>query len=121
MVKGTCDSQKTGQAFNIRRHNRRASGQRLRRLLHAYGVTPIGIAEFLGVSPGCVTNWFVRGIPRQRMNTIAQLLSVNVDWLSTGHGFDQCIGLVRKPVDDEQESCSIHDALQFETKQPASS
>lgn len=92
MVRGICVSRKAGQALSIRRHDRRASGQRLRTLLHEYGVTPGDIAEFLGVSSACINNWFVRGIPRQRMNTIAYLLSVSVDWLSAGSGSDQCIG-----------------------------
>lgn len=43
-------------------------------------------ALFLRVSPQNMTNWFARGLPRQRLPEIAQLLSVNESWLARGEG-----------------------------------
>ena len=111
MFKEITDARKVKLPSIVQRGSRRASGQSLRRLLSDYGITPTGIAEFLGVSPACVNNWFVRGIPQQRTETIARLLSVNADWLSTGKGFDQRISLLRKPVDRRQKRCSIRGPL----------
>lgn len=65
---------------------RRACGQRLRNLLEEYGISPSGFAKVLGISPQCLTNWSTRGIPRQRVEPLARLLSVSEAWLVTGEG-----------------------------------
>ena len=65
---------------------RRACGQRLRNLLEEYDISPSGFAKVLGISPQCLTNWSTRGIPRQRVEPLARLLSVSEVWLVTGVG-----------------------------------
>ncbi|MBC3376614.1 hypothetical protein HU762_21965 [Pseudomonas sp. SWRI92] len=65
---------------------RQASGQRLRNLLEEYDIAPSAFAEVLRVSPQCLTNWSVRGVPRLWMAQLARLLSVSEVWLVTGEG-----------------------------------
>lgn len=62
----------------------RQSGERLRTLLHECSISPMAFSEFLNVSPQCLNNWFMRGIPKRRIAEIAGLLSVNDVWLATG-------------------------------------
>ncbi|WP_371134778.1 helix-turn-helix transcriptional regulator [Pseudomonas sp. Q11] len=65
---------------------RRTCGQRLRNLLEEYGISHSTFAEVLGISPQCLTNWRVRGVPRLRVEHLARLLSVSEVWLATGVG-----------------------------------
>ncbi|MCF4996385.1 hypothetical protein GIW70_25290 [Pseudomonas syringae] len=74
------------QSLSTLRRHRRASGKRLRLLLREYGISPTGFAEFLVVTPACITNWFVRGVPRHRLGEFSRLLSVNERWLAIGEG-----------------------------------
>lgn len=60
------------------------SGQRLRALLKECRIGPSAFAEFLGVSPQCLTNWFMRGVPRARLGKLARLLTVDEHWLEEG-------------------------------------
>jgi len=69
---------------------RRTCGQRLRSLLEEYDISPSGFAKVLGTSPQCLTNWSTRGIPRQRVEPLARLLSVSEAWLVTGEGERTC-------------------------------
>lgn len=62
----------------------RQSGERLRTLLHECTISPMGFSEFLNVSPQCLNNWFIRGIPTRRITEIARFLSVSDVWLATG-------------------------------------
>lgn len=79
---------------------RRACGQRLRDLLEEYDISPSGFAEVLGISPQCLTNWSTRGIPRQRVEPLARLLSVSEVWLVTGVG--ERAGDGRREVEQNQ-------------------
>jgi hypothetical protein len=65
---------------------RRGPGPRLRALLSECGVSPMDFALFMNVSPQSICNWFVRGVPRQRVDEVAYLLSVTRAWLVTGQG-----------------------------------
>ncbi|EPJ84368.1 transcriptional regulator [Pseudomonas kilonensis] len=69
---------------------RQACGQRLRNLLEEYDIAPSAFAEVLRVSPQCLTNWSVRGVPRLRMAQLARLLSVSEVWLAIGEGERTC-------------------------------
>lgn len=82
---------------------RRACGQRLRNLLEEYDISPSGFAAVLGVSPQCLTNWSTRGIPRQRVEPLARLLSVSEAWLVTGEG-ERASGLRREVGQDQAGS-----------------
>ena len=79
---------------------RRTCGQRLRDLLEEYDISPSGFAEVLGISPQCLTNWSTRGIPRQRVEPLARLLSVSEVWLVTGVG--ERAGDGRREVEQNQ-------------------
>ncbi|MGV8919728.1 MAG: LexA family transcriptional regulator [Pseudomonas sp.] len=62
------------------------SGDRLRALLRECHLSATDFAANRNVTPQHVNNWFKRGIPMARMQEVAQLLTVNVNWLRSGHG-----------------------------------
>lgn len=70
----------------LRTRSLRGSGPRFRALLAQCNISPMDFAVFLKVSPQNMTNWFARGLPRQRLPEIAQLFSVNEYWLAMGEG-----------------------------------
>jgi phage repressor protein C with HTH and peptisase S24 domain len=62
------------------------SGDRLRVLLRECHLSATDFAVNRKVTPQHVNNWFKRGIPMARMEEVAELLSVNAQWLRTGEG-----------------------------------
>lgn len=95
---------------------RRACGQRLRNVLEEYDISPSGFAEVLGISPQCLTNWSRRGIPRQRGEPLARLLSVSEVWLVIGKG--ERARELRREVEQDQTG-SGGDWSTFPTKTPS--
>jgi hypothetical protein len=69
-----------------RARKQHACGRRLRTLLDEYAISCGGFAELLCISPKCLRNWFVRGVPRVRMEQLARMLSVSEVWLAKGEG-----------------------------------
>ena len=86
MVNGRYLHEDTQVSPAVQRRNQRASGRRLRALLGELGISPMAFSEFVGISPQCLTNWFARGLPRQRLDEMARLLSVSPVWLAMGVG-----------------------------------
>jgi len=62
------------------------SGDRLRILLRECHLSATDFAANRKVTPQHVNNWFKRGIPMARIDEIADLLSVNAQWLRHGEG-----------------------------------
>lgn len=62
------------------------SEQRLRLVLKACEISSTAFAEWLRVSPQCLNNWFLRGLPHVRVEQLAQTLSLRKAWLETGEG-----------------------------------
>lgn len=62
------------------------SGDRLRTLLRECHLSATDFAANRKVTPQHVNNWFKRGIPMARIEEIAELLSVNAQWLRHGEG-----------------------------------
>lgn len=85
------------------------SGLRLRALLDEYFIGPSAFAGFLGVSPQCLANWFIRGVPRSRAEKLAQLLSVSVVWLLEGEGARAHVVLVSSTtlINASEKPCKV--------------
>jgi phage repressor protein C with HTH and peptisase S24 domain len=62
------------------------SGERLRVILRECELSATDFAANRKVTPQHVNNWFKRGIPCARLVEVAELLSVNAQWLRTGEG-----------------------------------
>lgn len=62
------------------------SGDRLRVLLRECYLSATDFAANRNMTPQHVNNWFKRGIPIGRIDEVANLLSVNAEWLRTGAG-----------------------------------
>jgi len=75
-------------------------GPRFRALLKEVNITPTEFAAFCKVEPQHVNNWYHRGVPDNRMEEIAALLSVNSKWLARGEGPKESLRL-RPPVDED--------------------
>jgi len=81
-------------------------GPRFRALLKEVKITPTEFAAFCKVEPQHVNNWYHRGVPDNRMEEIAGLLSVNSKWLCCGEGPKESLRL-RPPQD---EAGNVYDA-----------
>jgi phage repressor protein C with HTH and peptisase S24 domain len=62
------------------------SGDRLRALLRECHLSATDFAANRKVTPQHVNNWFKRGIPMARLVEVAELLTVNTQWLRSGDG-----------------------------------
>ncbi|MEB0025015.1 helix-turn-helix transcriptional regulator [Pseudomonas sp. MH9.2] len=64
----------------------KTSGDRLRALLRECHLSATDFAANRKVTPQHVNNWFKRGIPMARLVEVAELLTVNPQWLRSGDG-----------------------------------